>query len=192
VGAVAGAAGLLDALARRRRRGPPAALAALTAAALVGALAALPATRRVHREAIANVNAVQVGVGRWIAAHLPPDATVWSGDAGGPRYWGRRRVVDIMALNTPELVAGRRVAEAWGADAVVLVPTYFTPVAARGRLALAATFRTPFADYATRRGGYTQVIFRCVEGAPPDARDDLFVVDRHYGTLVAGGRCRRR
>jgi hypothetical protein len=74
--------------------------------------------------AVAQVESVQVAAGRFIASSLPPDATVWSADAGAIRYFGRRRTVDLEGLNTPELVHDVEIPGAWNADAIVLQIPY--------------------------------------------------------------------
>lgn len=181
------------ALAALPGRGPAlraAALAAL-AVALAACAAATPGARRSYREAVANVDAVQVATGRWAASSLPPDGVLWSVDAGAVRYWGRRRVVDAMGLNTPELVVGGHVPLAWSADAVVVVPRYFAPASTPGRLRRALRVQSPFADYASRRGPYVQMIFRCVD-PQPTGLDALSLVDRRTQAPFLLGRCRRR
>lgn len=47
----------------------------------------------------------QVAVGRWVAASLPPGTPVATHDIGAIGYFGRRPVVDTLALVTPELTA---------------------------------------------------------------------------------------
>jgi len=46
-----------------------------------------------------NIEEMQVAVGRWIARETPPDAVIAASDAGAVRYFGGRRVIDVMALN---------------------------------------------------------------------------------------------
>jgi hypothetical protein len=66
-------------------------------------LAATPAkARRVANDAH-NVDDVQVQFGRALAGARATDV-LWAIDAGASRYFGRPYVVDLMALNTPELL----------------------------------------------------------------------------------------
>jgi hypothetical protein len=48
----------------------------------------------------ADIHGHQVAMGRWIDAHLPPDAVVGINDAGAIAYYGNRRVVDLVGLVT--------------------------------------------------------------------------------------------
>jgi hypothetical protein len=50
-----------------------------------------------------NIDDVQVAFGRALAT-APPAATAWVVDAGASRYFGRAFVVDLMGLNTFELL----------------------------------------------------------------------------------------
>jgi hypothetical protein len=66
-------------------------------------LASAPAkARRVANDA-RNVDDVQVALGRALADARTTDV-LWAVDAGALRYFGRPYVVDLMALNTPELL----------------------------------------------------------------------------------------
>jgi hypothetical protein len=47
-----------------------------------------------------NIHDQQVATGRWIDAHLPPEAVVGLNDAGAIAYYGKRRVVDLVGLVT--------------------------------------------------------------------------------------------
>src|SRR5262249_5069755 len=53
-----------------------------------------------------NVRAIQqmdVTLGRWVARHVPDDASVAVNDIGAIAYFGKHRVVDAIGLATPEL-----------------------------------------------------------------------------------------
>ncbi len=51
-----------------------------------------------------NIEEQQVAAARWIAAHVPPGASVAVSDAGAMRYFGGHRVIDLVGLNTHRLV----------------------------------------------------------------------------------------
>src|SRR5207247_5803449 len=44
--------------------------------------------------------------GRWFDRHTPPDAVIATPDIGAIGYFGRRRVIDLAGLVTPEMVPG--------------------------------------------------------------------------------------
>jgi len=79
-------------------------ISAFTGVALaVVLLAAIPAkARRVSNDA-RNIDDVQVAFGRALADASVTDV-LWAIDAGASRYFGRPFVVDLMALNSPELL----------------------------------------------------------------------------------------
>ncbi len=56
---------------------------------------------RTHTSAVASVNQIDVYVGRWLAAHTPPDAMVATNDIGAIGYFSGRRVLDLMGLVSP-------------------------------------------------------------------------------------------
>jgi len=64
---------------------------------------ALPERARRLENDARNIDEVQVAIGRALSA-VPPTQTVWTLDAGAVRYFGRPFVVDMAALNTPELL----------------------------------------------------------------------------------------
>jgi len=47
-----------------------------------------------------NINEVQVALGRWVALHAPRRAIVATTDAGAIRYFGHRRTIDLIGLNS--------------------------------------------------------------------------------------------
>jgi hypothetical protein len=54
-----------------------------------------------------NIDDVQVRVGKLMRG-LGPDTVLWTADAGAPRYFSRGFVVDMIGLNTPELLGAER------------------------------------------------------------------------------------
>jgi hypothetical protein len=51
---------------------------------------------------VAEINRMQVHLGRWIHDHTPPNALVAVNDVGAIRYFGERRIVDTCGLVTSE------------------------------------------------------------------------------------------
>ena len=89
----------------------------VTGSALAAALLALPVAttvrqlgslRAVYSWNCRNVEELQVRAARWIAANLPPEATVGVSDAGAMRYFGEHRIVDLVGLNSHRVTAVAR------------------------------------------------------------------------------------
>jgi hypothetical protein len=57
---------------------------------------------------VQNIDAVQVALGRWVRAHVPPGAPVATHDVGAIGYLSHRPVVDIEGLVTPPFIALKR------------------------------------------------------------------------------------
>jgi hypothetical protein len=75
---------------------------------LVGLAWPLPAGAHAYAWAVENINAMQVRLGRWVAAHTPPDTLIALNDVGALTYFGERRVIDLVGLATPEVLPYRR------------------------------------------------------------------------------------
>jgi uncharacterized membrane protein YidH (DUF202 family) len=137
--------------------------------------------RRVRYENdVATIDGVQVVVGEFLASHLPAGAVVWSPDAGATRYFGQVRVLDMVKLNTPELLQTVDVPESWAPDAIVLIVPYGYR-ARSGGLFLPTVLETPDGWNKTSVMPQ-QTVVACPSGMPIE-------VDRG-GQLVARGRCR--
>ena len=123
----------LDALRRwRRLRAVAMALFLVAAVAAVG-----PAASR-YAWAVQNIDAMQVRLGQWVAAHTPPEARLALNDVGAITYLSRREVVDVMGLVTPAILPYRREGEAGvlryleGAcpDYLIIFPAWFPTLSA--------------------------------------------------------------
>ncbi|HWC03389.1 MAG TPA: hypothetical protein VHF87_11545 [Methylomirabilota bacterium] len=124
---------VLEWLATRRLR------AAVAAVLLVGLAWRLPAGARTYAWGVQNVNAMQVRLGHWVAAETPSDALIAVNDVGALSYFGRRRMIDLIGLGTPEILPYRRE----GVDGMlrylgrrcpeylVIFPAWFPELAAR-------------------------------------------------------------
>jgi hypothetical protein len=108
---------------------------------LVSLLALAPAAER-YAWGVQNINAMQVHLGRWLAAHAPPSATLAVNDIGAIAFFARRPVLDLMGLVTPDILPYRRDGESGVInyvaercpDYVVIFPTWFPRLASRGDL----------------------------------------------------------
>ena len=159
--------------------------AVLIALAIVSSLFDLKAQRASYASQVGDIDAVQVTLGRRLDASLPPDAIVWSQDAGALRYWGRRRVLDLNRLNTPELFTSTRIDQAWWPDAIVVAPTVFRPAAPAGVLDVDLAVTSP--SHPEDPLGM-QEILRCRSDRPKDDRVGVLFGDKPR----AIGRCARR
>jgi hypothetical protein len=99
----------------------------------------VPASER-YAWGVQNINAMQVHLGHWVNSHLPRGATLAVNDIGAIAYFSRRPVLDLMGLVTPEIRPYRREGEPGVLrfiaercpDAVIVFPTWFPQLAARG------------------------------------------------------------
>jgi arabinofuranosyltransferase len=106
---------------------------------VVGLASRLPAGADAYAWGVQNVNAMQVELGRWVAAHTPPDTLIALNDVGALSYFGERRVIDLVGLATPEILPYRRQGEAGllrylgrrCPEYLVIFPAWFPGLAAR-------------------------------------------------------------
>ena len=132
--AIAAAVMALIPLAGRPRLGRAAA-----AALIIAGLAALPAAALRYAWAVQNIDAMQVHLGRWAAAHTPREARLGLNDVGAIAYVSRREVVDLMGLVTPAIIPYRRDGEAGVLryleracpDYLIIFPAWFPHLSAK-------------------------------------------------------------
>jgi hypothetical protein len=132
--AIAAAVLALVPLAERPRLGRAAA-----AALIIAGLAALPAAALRYAWAVQNIDAMQVHLGRWAAAHTPREARLGLNDVGAIAYVSRREVVDLMGLVTPAIIPYRRDGEAGVLryleracpDYLIIFPAWFPHLSAK-------------------------------------------------------------
>lgn len=108
-----------------------------------------------------SINQGDVAAAQWIAANTPADALVAVNDIGALAYFGRRRIVDLVGLASPEVVAvtstsrpGSAEREArlrdllldLGVDYIVMFPEWFPYLAADPALAEVTRFTVPRAS----------------------------------------------
>jgi hypothetical protein len=141
-------------------------------------LVALPRVLRERSDLYAwnaqNIEEMNVALGRWIDAQLPPDAVIAVVDAGALRYFGRRTTYDFFGLNTHALVR-RGLAEKLAlleqlrTSHVVAVPGFFSDEVVR-RLALEPLYTVRAANY-TICDAPQDVMTVYQRGRPPAARE---------------------
>jgi hypothetical protein len=152
------AAGLGGVGPRRRR------LALLVWLAL--AVWALPAAAERYAWGVQNIEAMQVGLGRWVEANTPRGTRLAVNDIGAIAYHSRREIIDLMGLVTPEILPYRRQGEdgvirflaETCPDFVIVFPTWFPRLAARPDL-LEAVHRVRL-ERVEVSGGPEMVVYR--------------------------------
>jgi hypothetical protein len=117
--------------ARLHGRAAAAPATALLLLAGIGvARTAEPVSRHLHND-VRNINEVQRAIGEWLGANVPAGTWIATSDAGAVRYFSRRPVLDVLGLNTPEMLAGdESYLEAHPVAAIALLPAWFRPVGA--------------------------------------------------------------
>lgn len=106
---------------------------------LAASLASLGPGATRYAWAVQNIDAMQVGLGRWVGAHTPAGARLALNDVGAIGYLGRREVVDVMGLVTPAIIPFRRDGEAGVLrfleracpDYLIVFPAWFPALSAR-------------------------------------------------------------
>lgn len=130
-----------------------------------------------------NIDDVQVAIGRELAS-LPAQAVTWTIDAGAVRYFGAGQMVDLMGLNTPEVLSegAARYLDRMRPQRLALMPDWSRIERATGPLRV-RSFRTSTAYTVTSIGRMReQLLFVC----PSHVRGALRVRGRSYA-FVCGG-----
>jgi hypothetical protein len=142
-----------------------------TAAYLAIALLVLPAAAGRYGWAVQNINAMQVHLGRWVDANLPPTARLAVNDIGAIAFVSRREVIDLMGLVTPAILPYRRQGERGVIrylaeecpDHVIVFPTWFPQLTSRTDL-LAPVYRVRL-ERNEVSGGPEMVVYRLLKCA---------------------------
>jgi hypothetical protein len=106
---------------------------------LVCAVAPLGGAAERYAWGVQNINAMQVHLGRWVEAHVPPASRIALNDIGAIAYFSRRPVIDLMGLVTPDIIPYRRQGESGVLryvtehcpDYVIVFPAWFPEMTAR-------------------------------------------------------------
>jgi len=115
---------------------------AVCALLLVGLAWRLLAGAEAYAWGVQNINAMQVELGRWVAARTPPDTLIALNDVGALAYFGERRVIDLVGLASPEILPYRRQGptallhylERRCPEYLVIFPAWFPELVARADL----------------------------------------------------------
>ncbi len=122
VGASLGGAALPARFARFARA-PVVALLGLTL--VEAAIGVGPVSRHLHND-VRNINEVQRRIGVELGAALPPGTWIAASDAGAIRYFSDLPTVDVIGLNTPEMLApDDAFVQAHPVEALVVLPAWF-------------------------------------------------------------------
>lgn len=163
-GLAIGAWGLGERVRVRVRWVPPAALLLLAG---VGAATTIgPVSRHFHND-VRNINEVQRAIGEHLAATIPAGRWIAASDAGAIRYFSRLPTVDVIGLNTPEMLRGdESFVREHPVDAIAFLPAWFR---AEGD-ALGGMFRASTDDYTVTSNPAmaTQVVARARADGPGD------------------------
>jgi hypothetical protein len=133
---------------------------------LVVALGFLPAAAERYAWGVQNINAMQVHLGRWVAARTPESARIAVNDVGAIAFFSRREIIDLMGLVTPAIIPYRRegehgviryIAETCP-DYVIVFPNWFPELTGRSTL-LAPIYRVRLARNEVS-GGPEMVVYR--------------------------------
>lgn len=75
-----------------------------------------------------NMTELQIAAGKWLAQNVPPGQRVASNDAGGVRYFGKHWTLDMVGLNTPDMLwHANRYTREHPVAAMVFMPSWFMP-----------------------------------------------------------------
>ena len=125
VALVLGAVALAERLPQRLQVAP---LVLLTVATLAQAGLTLPPVSEKLANDTRNIDEVQCAAGRWIHDHVPADRRVATVDAGAVRYLGERWTLDLLGLNTPQMLwQPAQFTQAHPIGAVVFMPELGKP-----------------------------------------------------------------
>ena len=106
---------------------------------LAASLASLNSGATRYAWGVQNIEAMQVSLGRWVEVHTPPGARLALNDVGAITYLGRREVIDVVGLVTPDILPYRRDGEAGVLryleracpDYLIVFPAWFPALTAR-------------------------------------------------------------
>jgi hypothetical protein len=136
-------------------------LSAIEAAATIG-----PESRHFHGD-VRNINEVQRRIGEWLGAQVPAGRWIAASDAGAIRYFSRLPTIDVLGLNTPEMLRGSEsFVREHPVEAIALMPAWFR---AEGD-ALEGVFRAQTSDYrvTSNPSMATQIVARAKPGGAGD------------------------
>ncbi len=138
---------------------------ALAGLALAMQLAGLNVEAKLYANDVRSINQGDVAAALWLAHNTAPDARVAANDIGAMGYFGRRRILDLVGLATPEVIDVltstprasavrdqqlKDLLMARGVDYVVIFPDWFPNLAQDPALVEVARFTVPGATMLAR------------------------------------------
>ncbi|MGH2570091.1 MAG: hypothetical protein ACRDGR_02620, partial [bacterium] len=133
-------------------------VSAIEAAVTVG-----PESRHFHGD-VRNINEVQRRIGEWLGTQVPPGRWIAASDAGAIRYFSKLPTIDVLGLNTPEMLRGEEsFVREHPVDAIAFLPAWFR---AEGD-ELEVVFRAQTSGYrvTSNPAMATQIVARAKPGA---------------------------
>jgi hypothetical protein len=126
-----------------------------------------PVSRHFHND-VRNINEVQRAVGEHLAATIPAGRWIAASDAGAIRYFSRLPTIDVIGLNTPEMLRGdESFVREHPVDAIAFLPAWFR---AEGDV-LGGVFQAETIDYTVTSNPAMakQIVARARAGEAGDA-----------------------
>jgi hypothetical protein len=91
---------------------------------------------------VRNTNEMQRAIGEWLGRTTPAGSWIAASDAGAVRYFSNRPTIDVLGLNTPELLwAGNAYAQTHPIKAFAVMPAWFRALG-ESKLDISAEFFT--------------------------------------------------
>jgi hypothetical protein len=160
---------------------------ALLAIAFAGAsLETLPQSRHFHND-VRNINEVQRNIGDWFRAQLAPGTWIAASDAGAVRYFSELPTIDVLGLNTSEMLSGSAAfVDQHPVAAIAIMPAWFrSPDMQR----LEVAYRAETRDYAVTSNPQmaVQVVLRAKPDVAPSSPRIRFVGFRNFEIRLGAG-----
>jgi hypothetical protein len=136
-------ASLLGARLPEKMKNAPALV--LVGLAVVGAAVAVgDQSRHLHND-VRNINEVQRAIGERLGRTEPPGTWIGASDAGAVRYFSRLPTIDVIGLNTPQMLErDEAFIEAHPVSALAIMPAWFRVAGGEG---LVVDFQATTSDY---------------------------------------------
>ena len=152
------------------RRAADAQLATLLVLALVGTIrTTAPVSRHLHND-VRNINEVQRTLGEWLEANMEPGTRIAASDAGAVRYFSDLPTLDLLGLNTPQMLnPSEKFLREHPVTAVALMPAWFADAGS-----LTQVFEATTRDYTVtshpEMARQTVLVHRADDGQPTRVR----------------------
>jgi hypothetical protein len=149
---------------RLRGRSAQVPLALLLLFATAAAAVALPGESRHLHNDVRNINEVQRRIGEWLGETLPAGTWIAASDAGAIRYFSRLPTIDVIGLNTPEMLEpNEEFLRTHPVAVLAFMPAWFRPIEGE-RLEILLRVRTDDYTVTSNPQMASQVVV-CARGA---------------------------